>query len=110
MKREGEVRPSEPRRQAARRLLLEHGPASAGACWAAGWRDDLIRDGRPAAGGWPGTVREARLRVTAALAPELSRRNLPALTPEELERAARVAYAAARREWLLHVVRDTGDL
>ena len=84
----------------ARRALLEEASIATGERWAAGWRDDLRQEGRPAAGGWPGTVAEARARVTAHLGPELHRRKMLALTHEELERAARTAYARARRDWL----------
>lgn len=83
------------RREAAERErseLLEQGSIASGARWAASWREALRREGRPISGGWPGTLSEARARVSA-LSPQ-------ALSWEERERMARLAYAAARREWL----------
>ena len=52
---------------------------------------------RPVAGGWPGTLSEARVRVGRRIASELG----PAFaaTAEELMDAARAAYGTARREW-----------
>jgi hypothetical protein len=93
----------------SRKNLLEEGSNTAGERWAAGWRDDLRAQGRPAAGGWPGTVAEARARVIALLGPELHRRKMVALTHEELERAARCAYARARRDWLARNEREAPE-
>ena len=50
-------------REAARRLFLERSAVTLGQTWAEEWRANLRREGRPAAGGWPGTLREARVRV-----------------------------------------------
>ena len=70
-----------------------------GQTWAEEWRADLRREGRPAAGGWPGTLREARVRVERFLLSEMSRRKMAAVTEAEREVAARAAYASARHEW-----------
>jgi hypothetical protein len=59
------------------------------------WADELVRglraDRREVIGAWPGTMREARMRVLARL-----RLKLEAPVLDEL---ARVATLAARREW-----------
>lgn len=71
-----------------------------GACWAASCRDDLRREGRAAAGAWPGTLSEARARVSVLAVPW-------PLSYEERERMARLAYAAARRAWMSQRDPDT---
>jgi hypothetical protein len=86
-------------REAARRLFLERSAVTLGQTWAEEWRADLRREGRPAAGGWPGTLREARVRVERFLLAEMSRRKMAAVTEAEREVAARAAYASARHEW-----------
>ena len=92
--------PAQPRpREAARRLFLERSAVTLGQTWAEEWRADLRREGRPAAGGWPGTLREARVRVERFLLAEMSRRKMAAVTEAEREVAARAAYASARHEW-----------
>ncbi len=82
-----------------RRLFLEQSAVTLGQSWADQWRDDLHREGRPAAGGWPGTLREARVRVEHHLLTEVTRRKMPAVTEAEREVAARRAYASARARW-----------
>jgi hypothetical protein len=86
-------------RAEARRLFLEQSATTLGQSWADQWRDDLRREGRPAAGGWPGTLREARVRVEHHLLAEVTRRRMPAVTEAEREVAARRAYASARAQW-----------
>lgn len=94
------VAAAQPRpREAARRLFLERSAVTLGQTWAEEWRADLRREGRPAAGGWPGTLREARVRVERFLLAEMSRRKMAAVTEAEREVAARAAYASARHEW-----------
>ncbi len=82
-----------------RRVFLEQSAISLGRSWAEQWRDDLHREGRPAAGGWPGTLREARARVEHHLHAEVTRRKISAVTGAEREFVARKAYASARAEW-----------
>jgi hypothetical protein len=82
-----------------RRLFLEQSAITLGQSWADQWRDDLRREGRPAAGGWPGTLREARVRVEHHLLAEVTRRKMSAVTEAEREVAARKAYASARAQW-----------
>ena len=66
----------------------------AGRLWADEVRGAIRLEGRAAAGGWPGTLTEARSRVMAVL-----RGRLPA-EAEELDRLTRLLYSAARRHWL----------
>lgn len=103
-------RQARSRREAAseteRRALLEEGSLSAGTRWASSFRAELLSQGRAASGGWPGTMREARARVTEVVVPELRSRGSIELTPEEHEQAARATYAAARRDWLANGHRD----
>lgn len=89
-----------------RRELLESAAEDAGQRWAKLCRDDLRLEGRRAAGGWPGTIAEARARVVAHLAPELRRRGMIALTHLELDTATRAAYASAKRDWLARGERE----
>jgi hypothetical protein len=97
---------TEPRARcgsAERRAILEQSAIDLGLRWAEQQRQDLHREGRPAAGGWPGTLREARTRVERDILPEMLRRVMTPVTIEERERAARTAYASARSEWRRHV-------
>jgi len=55
-------------------------------------RERVHAEGRPAAGGWPGTVTEARARLSAAV---------PGNLPPEVQRAlAKLLYSTARDAWL----------
>ena len=87
---------------AARRAFLEEAAVALGRSWAEGWREELRREGRPAAGGWPGTMREARSCVERAIPLELRDRRMPPITTLEREVAARATYASARVEWRRH--------
>ena len=79
---------------------LTESAVALGRTWAEEQRAALHREGRAASGGWPGTLREARLRVERLLQQaKLSPRNLALVTAEEREEAARAAYASARVEW-----------
>lgn len=59
------------------------------------WANEIVRslrsDDREIIGAWPGTLREARMRIRAALRARLD--------VEVVEELARVAYLAARRGW-----------
>jgi len=85
---------------AERASLLEEAAIDAGNRWAAARRDELVREGRPVEGGWPGTLPEARVRVAAHAGRALTARAMSALTYDELGHAARVTYGEARRSWL----------
>jgi hypothetical protein len=79
---------------------LEERPVTIGAAWARAVCDSISREGRVIAGGWPGTIVEARARIANHLHGELSERRMKALEPEELEQAANVTYSRAKQEWL----------
>jgi hypothetical protein len=83
-----------------RRVLLEERPVAVGAAWARAVCDSISREGRVIAGGWPGTIVEARARIANHLYTELSERRMKALDPEELEHAANVTYMQAKQQWL----------
>lgn len=85
--------------KAVRESVLEQAALSAAREWAKTCRADLALDGRRAAGGWPGTIPEARMRASAQAAKALSDRSMSALTHDELLRAARITYDEARRVW-----------
>jgi hypothetical protein len=84
---------------AARQAVIERTAVALGLAWADGWRQDLRQQGRSASGGWPGTMREARMRVGHTLRVEMDGKALPALTEVEREVAARKVYASARGAW-----------
>ena len=60
------------------------------------------------AGGWPGTMTEARA-VTLAYFSSAAGASLAPLTREELEHAARAANARARAVWRAVAVSDDGE-
>lgn len=85
-----------------RRAMLTDGAINVGAQWASGWREAMRREGRAIAGGWPGTLPEARARVAAYFGAELARRRMPVMTTDELQVAVAATYEKARRDWLTH--------
>jgi hypothetical protein len=87
-------------RASARRVFIEETAAALGRKWAIGCRSELHQEGRAAAGGWPGTLHEARLLIGRSLPTEVSGRNMATITEAEREIAVRAAYASARSEWL----------
>jgi hypothetical protein len=62
-----------------------------GEAWASELIDSLRSVDREVVGAWPGTLREARMRIRLAM-----RRRLEL---EMIDGLARVAYVAARRGW-----------
>jgi hypothetical protein len=68
--------------------------------WAAELRASLVQQQRRAAGGWPGTLREARTHVAISLLPWLRSTGQAMVTSSQCEDAARVVYARARKVWL----------
>jgi hypothetical protein len=84
----------------ARGELVAEYATKLGATWAQTLCDETRQQRRVVAGGFPGTIPEARQRVANFLRGELARLRLPPLEPEELSRAVEVAYARARRDWL----------
>lgn len=86
----------------ARRKLLDTSSAARGTEWSIQLRLGLRRAGRAAAGGFPGTMSEARVHASRAIEPLLAEASMHGLEHDERERTARIAYAAARRDWLRH--------
>lgn len=84
----------------SRRMVVERTASAAGESWARWWRSELERQGRAVAGGWPGTLSEARARVLEAVLPEVKKLGIQELTFDEREAAAKTLYATARRRWL----------
>jgi hypothetical protein len=70
-------------------------------------RDTIQGERRRIAGGWPGTLREARSAAESAVKYALGQRDLSPATGDELASAARVAYSEAQRNWLASL--DYGD-
>ncbi len=68
----------------------------AGRAWAAAVRSSLVQEGRRAAGGWPGTMTEARERLAQVVGAE------PVPSTGEVSRLVRVLYGAARECWLMN--------
>jgi hypothetical protein len=96
-----EAQSSRQRAEATRRqTFLDRSVAGLGHGWADHMREELRREGRSAAGGWPGTMREARTRVERLLLPALAREHLSETTSDERLALTRGLYAAARRHWL----------
>jgi len=83
-----------------RQALLDNEPASLGTSWAHSVCEKTRIEGRVVAGGWPGTLLEARARVHRYLNEELARRRMPELSIEELSLATNATYSQAKKEWL----------
>ena len=66
----------------------------AGRAWCVAVRSTLREAGRAAAGGWPGTISEARARLVGTLGPGAG------LSVEDSVWLAHVLYGAARKSWL----------
>jgi hypothetical protein len=80
----------------SRRTVLEQAALDTAKAWADSRIVELRAEGREVAGGWPGTLSEARHFVRASLA----RKGVSFVTHDELEQAARATYARARSTWL----------
>ncbi|MBI5532000.1 MAG: hypothetical protein HY898_04745 [Deltaproteobacteria bacterium] len=89
--------------------LLRSGACDAGRRWAETFRAGLLLEGRAVAGGWPGTMPEARAVVRASFAAEVARRRVGALSSEEIEWLARIVYASARQDWLSRAEREAPE-
>jgi hypothetical protein len=83
-----------------RNELLLQVPQQLGATWATTVCDTVRKEGRVIAGGWPGTLVEARGRIGQLVNAELARRGFGALTEAELVQATDSAYAHAKKQWL----------
>jgi hypothetical protein len=94
---------------ARRALLLERAAVTVGETWARGWLAELGSEGRSAAGGWPGTITQARSRVRVAVTAELARAKFQPAAADEVDRTARAAYARAREVWLASAKADDDE-
>jgi hypothetical protein len=83
--------------------LLGECAVALGTSWVRSLSETMLRERRVVAGGFPGTIPEARWRVARYVGAELERRALSPLRPDEASTAVDAAYACARREWLLLV-------
>ena len=83
----------------ARRALLAATAADVGRTLFALRRDALSCEGRPLAGGWPGTLREARALAAGVLASIFAQRRLSSPTTGEVDWVMQAAYDEARRAW-----------
>lgn len=83
--------------------LLDEFGVTLGVGWARSLSEATLREQRLIAGGFPGTIPEARWRVERYLGAELARRKWSPLLPDEISSAVGATYARARREWLLLV-------
>ena len=70
---------------------MDENAIDAGKAWAGAVRAELENEGRTVAGGWPGTMTEARARA--------SQLGSPGLSAAERTRLARILYAAAKDMW-----------
>jgi hypothetical protein len=70
-----------------------------GEAWVVELVSSLRSDDREIAGAWPGTLREARMRIRSSMQSKLD--------IETIDELAHVAYGAARRGWREHSVPDS---
>jgi len=89
-----------PENNPNRGAILRGGPPTVGAAWVKSLCGALSDQGRPVAGGWPGTIVEARALIVRHLQIELDERGLRGATSAELALAATATYDHARSEWL----------
>jgi hypothetical protein len=78
---------------------LEGLAAAEGTAWAARSCDELRRQGRSIAGGWPGTLSQARLRLAMCMNGR-SAKPIGALSAVDLDWLAWTLYLSAKSEWL----------
>ncbi|HRI53957.1 MAG TPA: hypothetical protein PLW65_27650 [Pseudomonadota bacterium] len=100
---ETKVSPPRGAPPSVRRAVIDALATAFGQSWARRSREELHREGRAAAGGWPGTVGEATAYVAQALLSDQHRLPSPMLTTAERELLTRAVYASARHEWLRHL-------
>ncbi len=93
-----------------RGLLLEAVASTASRQWVEQWRNLLRGQGRPLAGGWPGTLPEARAVAQACFQQEHARNRSAALKSEEINWLAKSTYAKARQQWLSGAAREGLDI
>ena len=88
-------------RHQSREAVLGEQPVLLGQTWATEWVQTMRNEGRRVAGGWPGTLPEARMRAQEHFARELRSRRLPLLSQEELNQVTALVYERARSGWIL---------
>jgi hypothetical protein len=79
-----------------------------GAKWATDVQSALRSENRRAAGGWPGTMREAHVRA-AWLVSRSQSAHLPWPLPQATADLAKAVYASARARWLAHSEEEDDD-
>ena len=82
-------------------IAVERAVDAEGEAWAIDRANAVRGEGRPVAGGWPGTMSEARQRVASSSTGRL--RLVSKATREELEGLTRRIYDTARKAWLARV-------
>jgi len=80
--------------------MLRERPTAVGVAWAKALCLNMKTQGRIIAGGWPGTIGEARARIARHLQDELAAAGMPALCREELDAAASATNLGAKAAWL----------
>jgi hypothetical protein len=90
----------------ARRLAVLEKAHDLGEVWALAIRAEIRDEQRLLAGGWPGTLSEARARAFAHFSSAASVTDLGTLDAPELEVASREVYARARQVWLAGASND----
>ena len=100
MKKNARVKLAPAEEGERRKRLISEVPVALGARWAVDACDRVMLEGRRIEGGWPGTLPEARARVTRELTLELEALRLSPPSESELVAATGVAYERARDEWL----------
>lgn len=79
---------------------------SEGERWATELRSQMRKELRRAAGGWPGTISEARARVSAFVLPGVSLSKPISVTAADREDTARWLYRSARALWVQYQERE----
>lgn len=79
-----------------------------GARWAHDVQRSLRQENRRAAGGWPGTLREAHSKVAWLLA-QSPLTNSVIVAPQFTDELVKTVYASARATWLAHAETQDDD-
>lgn len=89
----------DPKRSAAIGRSLRELAQQDGQAWAESLRAELVAERRAAAGGWPGTLSEARARVQSVVR-AWATANGRRVSSEQLDEVTQALYASARHQWL----------
>jgi hypothetical protein len=96
--------------EAELRVLAAHLPwnqvEALGSHWALDVRTSLVNEKRAACGGWPGTLSEARARLTSLVSPWSPSAGKHPVTTQQFESLAGVLYASARNTWRTYSERE----